>query len=297
MSLIKFEILNSVVELGSLTKAAEHLGLTQSAVSHAISSMESEWGFTLLKRDRSGISLTSNGERLLKTIRNILMYNEQLKQEIALINHLEVGTIKIGTFSSVSSHWLPAIMKQFQLNFPSIEIKLLEGVEYNELEQRLLDGSVDISFLALPSTYPFETIALTKDKICCVLPMNHPLSNKEIISIEDIKDEPFIMPKWGTDNDVNRILKAYRTKLNVKYEVVEDQTIMAMVRNGLGVSILPKMAFANFVNGVKVIDLEGDHYRTIGLATPSLKKLSPATLKFIETLKLFLKERNIRYNQ
>lgn len=72
MSLTKFEILSTVVEEGRLTKAAESLSMTQSAISHAISSLESEWGFSLLNRDCSGISLTSNGERVLKHVRGVL---------------------------------------------------------------------------------------------------------------------------------------------------------------------------------------------------------------------------------
>lgn len=111
LSLAKYEIFSTVVELGSLTKAGDTLGLTQSAVSHAISSLESEWGFSILNRGRSGIQLTSNGERILKYIREILMWNEEMNQEIANINGLEVGTVRIGTISSVSIHWLPEIMK------------------------------------------------------------------------------------------------------------------------------------------------------------------------------------------
>ena len=78
LSLAKFEIFNTVVELGSLTKAGEALGLTQSAVSHAISSLESEWGFSILNRGRSGINLTSNGEHVLKYIREMLKWNEEM---------------------------------------------------------------------------------------------------------------------------------------------------------------------------------------------------------------------------
>src|SRR5699024_3723867 len=72
VSLVKYEIFNKVVELGSLTKAGEELSLSQSAVSHAIGGLESEWGFSILNRGRSGITLTSNGERVLRYIREIL---------------------------------------------------------------------------------------------------------------------------------------------------------------------------------------------------------------------------------
>lgn len=81
MSLAKYEVFSTVVEMGSLTKAAESLNLTQSAVSYSIANLESELGFPLLIRSRSGITLTSNGQSILKSIRNVLHWNEKLKQQ------------------------------------------------------------------------------------------------------------------------------------------------------------------------------------------------------------------------
>jgi DNA-binding transcriptional LysR family regulator len=83
LSINKYEIFLKVVELGSLTKAADVLGFTQSGISHTISSLEMEFGFTLLIRNRSGVKLTVNGEQVLQPIREILKWNEKLKQEVA----------------------------------------------------------------------------------------------------------------------------------------------------------------------------------------------------------------------
>jgi DNA-binding transcriptional LysR family regulator len=293
VSLIKFEILSAVVEMGSLTKAAETLGLTQSAVSHAISSLESEWGFYLLNRDRSGIRLTSNGERILKYIREVLQCNEQLKQEVAAINGLEVGTVRIGTFTSVSTQWLPEIMKRFESQHPSIEIKLLEG-DYDDINQWIANGTVDFGFVSLStSSKSFEIIPLKKDRMLCILPNEHPLCEQNVISFSQIEEEPFIMPKWGNDNDVKRTLKENRIKPKVKYEVVEDQAIIAMVQNGLGISIFPEMALFRVPNNIQILPLVGDHFRTIGIAVTSLKNISPVAQKFIDYVKSWLHDCNL----
>ena len=175
LSLAKFEIFSTVVELGSLTKAGETLGLTQSAVSHAIASLESEWGFSILNRGRSGINLTSNGEHVLRYIREILKWNEEMLQEIANINGLEIGTVRIGTFSSVSIQWLPEILKNFNEYYPSIEIKLLEG-DYDDIEHWISNGIVDFGFVSLPTSKPFEVIPLKKDRMLCILSDEHPLA-------------------------------------------------------------------------------------------------------------------------
>ncbi|MFJ8234269.1 LysR family transcriptional regulator [Ureibacillus sp. NPDC094379] len=287
MSLAKYEIFSTVVELGSLTKAGETLGLTQSAVSHAISSLESDWGFSILNRGRSGIQLTSNGERILKYIREILMWNEEMNQEIANINGLEVGTVRIGTISSVSIHWLPEIMKKFNEHYPYIEIKLMEG-DYDDIEQWISIGLVDFGFLSLPTSHPFESMPLKKDRMLCILSDEHPLAEQSEIRFDMIKDEPLIKSKKGSDNDLIRILKENKLTPNIKFELTDDQAIISMVENGMGFSILPEMVIHRVPNNVRKLKLEGDHYRTLGIAAPSLKSLAPATNKFIDYLKAWL---------
>ncbi|WP_066295472.1 LysR family transcriptional regulator [Bacillus sp. FJAT-29937] len=289
MSLAKFETFSSVVELGSLTKAGEALGLTQSAVSHAISSLETEWGFSILNRGRSGIHLTSNGERILTYIREILKWNEEMIQEIANINGLEIGTVRIGTFSSVSIHWLPEIMKVFNDRHPSIEIKLLEG-DYDDIEHWISTGMVDFGFVSLPTVQQFEMIPLKNDRMLCIVSDEHPLADQNEICFDMIKDDPLIKSKKGSDNDLTRMLKENNITPNIKFELTDDQAIISMVGNGMGISILPQMVLHRVPANVRILQLAGEHYRTIGIAATSFKTLAPATKKFIEYLNSWLSE-------
>ncbi|WP_416828837.1 LysR family transcriptional regulator [Ectobacillus polymachus] len=289
MSLAKFQIFHTVVELGSLSKAGETLGLTQSAVSHAIASLESEWGFTILNRGRSGINLTSDGEHVLKYIREILKWNEELLQEVASINGLEIGTVRIGTFSSVSVQWLPEILKNFNNYYPSIEIKLLEG-DYDDIENWIAKGNVDFGFVSLPTSHPFEVIPLKKDRMLCILYDEHPLAHENEVSFESIKEEQLIMPKKGSDNDLRRLLKENNVTPNIRFELEDDQAIFSMVQHGMGISILPEMAMYRVPKNVRILNLEREHYRTIGIAATSFKTLTPATKKFIEFLKSWSNE-------
>jgi DNA-binding transcriptional LysR family regulator len=287
LTIAKFEVFNTIIELGSLTKAAEALHMTQSGVSHAISSLESELGFPLLTRGRSGISLTGDGERILKHIRDILQKNEQIKQEAAIIKGLEVGTVRIGTFPSVSIQWLPGILKQFQKEHPSIEIKIMEG-NYQEVEHWISNGEVDFGFMSLPTMDSFEIIPLKKDRMLCILPEEHPLCQKAAISMEDISKELFIMPKEGCDNDVRRIFKESRVKPMVRFEIAEDQAIIAMVQNGLGISILPEMILVGVAHRVHIRSLENGNYRSLALASMSFKHTSPAAKKLVECIQTWL---------
>ncbi|QWU17000.1 DNA-binding transcriptional regulator, LysR family [Paenibacillus sophorae] len=292
MSLAKFEVFHTVVELGSLSQAAAELGLTQSAVSHAIASLESEWGFSILSRGRAGVHLTSNGELVLQYIREILKWNEQLKQQIACINGLEAGTVRIGTFSSVSIQWLPRIMSYFAERHPSIEIKLLEG-SYDDIEHWISSGAVDFGFLSLPSLKSFEVIPLKKDRMLLIVPEKHPFALLNEVRFEQIKEEMFIMPKKSCDNDVRRVLKENNVTPTIKFELEDDQAIISMVQNGMGISILPEMVLYRVPNNIRILGLEGDHYRSIGIAAPSFKSMSPAAKKFVKYIQSWLNESQI----
>ncbi|KXH81844.1 LysR family transcriptional regulator [Sporosarcina sp. HYO08] len=287
MSLAKFEIFSTVVELGSLKQAAETLNLTQSAVSHAIAGMESEWGFTILIRGRAGIQLTSNGERVLQYIHEILKWHEQMTQEIANINGLEIGTVRIGTFSSVSIQWLPEILKSFNADLPAINIKLFEG-DYDMLEHWIATGMVDFGFVSLPTSKSFEVIPLKKDRMLCILPDDHPLANEREICFADIQEEMFILSKKGSDNDLRRIFHEHKVTPQIKFELADDQAIISMVQNGMGISILPEMVLYRVPKNVRIVGLKGEHYRSIGIAAPSFNTISPAARKFIDYVKVWL---------
>ncbi|MCG7336911.1 LysR substrate-binding domain-containing protein [Sporosarcina sp. ACRSM] len=289
MSLAKFEIFSTVVELGSLKQAAESLSLTQSAVSHAIASLEAEWGFTILIRGRAGIQLTSNGERVLRHIHEMLKWNEQMIQEIANIKGLEIGTVRIGTFSSVSIQWLPEILKSFNADLPAIDIKLLEG-DYDTVEHWIATGTVDFGFVSLPTSKTFEVIHLKKDRILCILPEGHRLANKQKVSFADIQDEMFIMTKKGSDNDLKRVFQENQVTPHIKFELADDQAIISMVQNGMGISMLPEMVLHRVPQNVRILSLEGEHYRSIGIAASSFRTISPAARKFIDYVKAWLDE-------
>ncbi|MBB3126251.1 DNA-binding transcriptional LysR family regulator [Paenibacillus rhizosphaerae] len=287
MSLFKYEVFHKVVELGSLTRAAEVLGLTQSGVSHAVHSLETEFGFTILTRNRSGVRLTDNGERVLAFVREMLQVQERLKQEVAAMNGLETGTIRIGTFTSISVQWLPGIIRDFLASHPRIEVNLYEG-DYHEIEEWLLSGEIDFGFVSMPTLDSFEVIPLKLDRMLCILPPGHRLEKEPCIRYGDIANEPFIMPKEGSDYDVRRVLRKGRVKPPVKFRAADDYAIVAMVENGLGISILPEMILRGRRNEVVALELEDGSCRSLGIALNATKNVSPATRKMIDCTRSWL---------
>ncbi|KQN96287.1 LysR family transcriptional regulator [Paenibacillus sp. Leaf72] len=292
MSINKYEIFVQVARLGSLTKAAETLGFTQSGVSHAINSLESEIGFRLLQRSRAGIQLTAEGERLLQPMREVLQANVRLQEEIAAIRGLEAGTIRIGTFTSVSVHWLPRMMKAFLNDYPQIEFKLMEG-DYQEVEEWLEEGQIDCGFFSLPTSDKLEVFPLKEDRMLCILPQDHPMCGAAFFPLARLAEEPFIIPKAGSDHDVRRVLKKAAITPNVRFEAGDDAAIIAMVEQGLGISILPELVIEGRKHHVHVMELEEPSFRSLGIAVHSMKFCSPATRRFLAHVQSWLDKQQL----
>ncbi|MFP7414984.1 LysR family transcriptional regulator [Priestia filamentosa] len=288
MSLVKFEIFSKIAEVGSFTKAADSLQLTQSAVSHAITSLEKEFELTLINRNKTGVTLTNAGEHLLFTIRKVLHYNEKVYQEAASLNGLSKGTIKIGIFTSVSMKWLPDIIKIMEAKYPAIHIELKEG-DYFEIEQWLLSGEIDCGFVNITQSNQFDIMPLKNDPLLCIVSNQSELYNKPVVTFEDLKKVDFIMPSYGGSHDVKRLFEAYNVQPNIRFELMEETAIMSMISHHLGISILPEMVLDSLPKQLRAIPLEVNSYRSIGLATRY--NLSPAGRKFAEVTKDWLSDK------
>ena len=179
----KYMAFVKTIEYGSFTKAAEILNYSQSGISRMISDLEKEWNISLLERSKSGVELTSEGLKLLSFIENLCREYEKLEVQVDALKGLESGLIRIGTFSSIATHWLPNIIKKFQQDYPNIEYELLLG-NYDEIENWILKGRVDFGFLRLPTKSRLETIFLMEDELMVVLPENHKLADKEYFPIK-----------------------------------------------------------------------------------------------------------------
>ncbi|MEI2388945.1 LysR family transcriptional regulator [Priestia megaterium] len=287
MSLVKYEILNKVAELQSFTKAADAMALTQSAVSHAITNLESEFGFPLVNRNRAGITLTTEGETMLLAIRKVLQENEKVHQEAASLLGLAKGTIKIGIFKSVSTKWLPEIIRLMEKNYPEIQIQLKEG-DYLEIEQWLLSGEIDCGFINITHSSQFHIISLKKDRLLCVVSNQSALYHQKTVSFEDLEKEPFIMPTYGVYHDIKQLFEEHGIQPDIRFELMDESAILSMVKHHLGISILPEMLLDSIPQELRAIPFQVDSYRSIGLATRY--HLSPAAKKFAETTQAWLQD-------
>ncbi len=280
----KYQAFIRTVEYGSFTKAAETLGYTQSSVSKMIADLEQEWQVNLLERSRAGVQLTADGMAMLPYAENIVADYRKLQDEVANLNGLRQGVIRIGTFSSVATHWIPGIIQSFQKDYPGIQYELLLG-DYDEIENWLAMGRIECGFLRLPTRKEFETIFLEKDELVAVLPPNHPLIRKEKLRPKDLNAQPFLLLEHGGKTEVSEFLEQNRIQPDIRFTTWDDYSILSMVESGLGIGILPRLILHRIPYAVEVRPFTKPAYREIALAIRNQKTASAAVKKFVQYLK------------
>ena len=283
--LLKYLALVKTVEQGSFTAAAESMHYAQSSVSKMIADLEKEWGMTLLERSKSGICLTASGEQIMPFVRQLLREYGNLEGQVWRMKGLETGLVRIGTFASVAINILPDIFARLKRDYPGIEYELLLG-DYREIEAWLGEGRVDCGFLPLPlaSAAGWESLELIRDEYKLVLPVGHPLAQREVVEIEELSGIPFLLLEHGGKTEVSDLLERHQVKPAIAFTTWEDFAIMAMVEKGLGVSILPDMILKRIPYRLEIRPLKVPYYRIIGLAFREWKNLAPAVGKFIHYL-------------
>ena len=289
MNIKKYEAFVRAVELGSLSKAAEELGYTQSGISHMMQSLEDEVGFPLMVRTSSGILPNTEGEMLLPTIRQLLSTNETLEQYIAKIKGVDTGRIRIASFPSVATYWLPAIISRFQKDYPNVEIVIKED-RADVIDAMMANREVDFCIYTGGQGRSFEWMPLYQDQMMVILPQGHPLEHSKTIELEALVSEQFILPLKGYDYEVYQILDKLPHYPHIRFTACSDYAIISMVAAGLGVSIMPELLLKNYSNRTVAVPLAPAQYRFIGMGVPQLKSVSPVTRNFMRYIQGYVKE-------
>lgn len=289
MNIRKYEAFVRAVELGSLSKAAEELGYTQSGISHMMQSLEDEVGFPLMVRTSTGIQPNSEGEMLLPAIRQMLNTSESLEQHIAKIKGIDTGRIRIAAYPSVAAYWLPTIIRKFREDYPNVEIEITE-VGSGAIESIMTSRQAELCIYAGGEGKDFEWEPLCRDRMLVLLPPNHPLAGAEEIPLEKLEKETFIMPMPDYDGEVRFILNKLKKGPHISFSACSDYTIINMVTQGLGVSILPELLLKNYKHQAVALPLAPMQERELGIGVPQLRAMSPVTRNFIQYVKRYVAE-------
>lgn len=269
------------VETGSFSKAAEQINYTPSGVCQLVNALEKEFGFQILTRGRHGVKPTSEGEMVLDVIRDMLHQEERLTQLSADINGLAVGEISVGSYSSVATHWLPAVIKEFQQMYPCIKIKLMEGIR-QENEAWLESRQVDLAFISHGTFMPYDWIPLAEDPMVAILPADHPLAGAEAYPLENCQYERFIMPGKGNDEDVLAMFQKNHLAPKIAFSTLENFATLAMIEQGMGMSIMNDLITKRWQFSAVKLPLIPPQSITLGIAISSYKLASPAVRRFAD---------------
>ena len=279
----------AAAETGSFSKAAEALSYTPSGVNQLVSALEKEFGFPLFRRNTKGVSLTENGELLLPVIRKFLRQEDRIFELSAEMNGLLIGSVNIAAYSSIATHWLPAVISAFQRDYPQIHINLLEGI-WQEVSQWLDDRVADIGFLSYQENMPYDWIPLAEDPMLALLPRNHPLADAEVYPLANCATDRFIMPARGCDDDVMALFQRTGVTPNVRFTTLESFSVMSMVEQGLGISLLPELMVRHSPAPITACRPPMTFHRTIGIGVKDEKALSNSTRLFVDYVRTWVAE-------
>ena len=276
MTLLSYQIFKTVAEAGSFHKAADLLGLTPSAISHAISSMEKELGFSVLARSRAGVTLTNYGEHLLPYVNAVLNSDESLQQVVAEFNGMKQGTVKVGCFSSACTSFMPEVIKSFRKQYPAIRIEVFEGT-YDDVSYWIKNGIVDFGFLSASSAGDLKLEIFYKDPLVCVVPKDYRKTGSgDSITVAEMAKMNFVVQRESTDADIQNYMKENGLDVPTDFHVVDDLATAAMVASGFGVCIMPELVMRDIPYDVKSYPLQPAASRMIGLAALTTQFMAPA---------------------
>ena len=271
----RYQIVCMVVDCGSLKGAADELGYTQSAVSQAVKALERELGTTIIERGKQGVSLTRDGKQYLPYLRQIVTAEAELEGKRQELLGLSSTDIRIATFTNVSRTVLPRVIRDFGALHPGVRFTLKQG-DYTRNAQWVHDGVVDFCFTARGFTAGLEKRVVYHDELVALLPVAHPLT------LADLASEPFVLLDEGEQSLVLDAFATHGLSPHVTSEVTDDYTIMAMVEEGLGVSMLYRRTVEGMRADICVRPIVHAPSRDVVAAWRSWDTMPIATRRFID---------------
>lgn len=279
----RYEAFLRVIDLDSITKAAQEMGYTQSAVSQMIQSLERELQLTLITRSRNGIELTHEGAQMIPYITRLVNeYHMMLDKDHELLG-LEGGLIRIGTLSSYSSQWLPAIIKDFQAKYPGVKFRMRQG-DYTSVPEYIRQGEVDFGFVNpdAKSVRGLDTIYIREGSHSAILPRGHRLAGEKVISLQELAKEPYIQLETGLLSEPIEAFHKLGLEPDIELRMHDNFSVCTMVEAGIGVSVMPNLALKKMKFDIVILPTNPEVKRKVAFAMKKKETLPIASRRFID---------------
>jgi len=295
MQIESLKVFCDLAETESFTKSAQINGVTQSAVSQQISSLERQFKSLLIERSKKKFRLTREGEVLYEYSKQIIQAFDALHSRLQEIKDIISGTIRVATIYSIGLHDLPPYIKRFLKDYPTVHIH----VEYrraNQVYEDVLGNVVDVGLVAYPNKdAKLEVVPLRKDPLVLICHPQHPFARQKGIRLKNLAGQNFIgfEPDIPTRKALDKIFKEHGVTVTNVMEFDNIETVKRAVEIDAGVAIVPQGTIAQEISKQTLAAVELDDanfFRPLAAIYKKNKVLSPAMGQFLAMLKEGAKE-------
>ncbi len=286
VKLSQLRALATVAATGNFSEAALELNVSQSTVSHSIAALEDALGVVLVHRGRQGASLTHVGSSIFAQAQQVLGLIDQMGREAARARGIKGGQVRVAAFRSLASEILPEAIAELNNRHPTVQVSITEFETTRGLIDSLLEGKADFAVAELLNSAEFETFYIMEDPFIALLPPgDRPASVVPQLTWEDLRKQPLITSSSDCCKIVMPFLQQAQPPLEIAYLIANDSTAVSMTRQGLGITILPKLATHPIPPGVQIAQLPFSLARPLGINWPKTTLLTPAAYAFLDIFK------------
>ncbi|WP_288193131.1 LysR family transcriptional regulator [uncultured Phyllobacterium sp.] len=260
INLTMLKALIAIVEEGGFSRGADRIGVSQSAVSHAIRGLELAIGAPLIERQRGNMELTAMGQKVAEEARGVLQAIERLRKLGQ--NRNVCGTVRVGVVASIASRITPAALRDLRRNFPDIRLDIWDGTD-QEVHEWVRNGLIDIGIAGICDGLNAEHFM--EDKLLLLVPHDHVLAGHETVFLAELQDARFVVSATGCGPQIDAMLEEAGVAIDVVVRVREKETLFSMVRSHVGLAMVPELALPAIVEGCVVRPLDPPFSRKLFL--------------------------------
>ena len=253
----------AIAEEGSMARAAQKLYITQPALSKCLTKVEESLGEALFVRRPGGMIPTYAGQCLVRKAYQIMKLYDDVEMEFCELNQMHKGVLRLGSAERLGALVLPQLLLNFREQYPNIKIEIIEENSM-VLEEKLLLGAIEIAILCLPlKNNNVNYQVFYEDPLYIALPSNHPLNQygyrkdedgEPYMDLEKLRKEEFILTKQYKKTRIaaDRILENLQGDFEISMELANIETVIRLVANGLGISLIPSIFVKTYRVGDKI---------------------------------------------
>ncbi|WP_420148386.1 LysR family transcriptional regulator [Spirosoma sp.] len=293
MEIRHLQMVREVAHSGNLTKAADQLFLTQSALSHQLKEIEGYFNTQLFIRDKKQMLLTQAGEIVLQAAEKILQEVAETRAKVRSITDKEAGEIRLCTQCYTSYHWLAGFLREFQTIYPKVDIKVELEAATQDADKHLLANIIDVAITEGDSNPKFSYTPLFQDEFVAIVAPDHPWVGRRWVELEEFARQSYIMYNIP-DEESDNFMMIFKNRRPVKvYKITLTEAILEMVKAGLGVAVMPTWVVRPYLQTGQLSTVritEKRILRTWYAATLKNKVQQPYTTAFIKKLACYMKD-------